>query len=64
MAELISLVRIGRVVAVVRRSLRAPGIVCVLVADAGPSLPVIARREDGHRDHVTALITAAASLQH
>ncbi|MFG2846372.1 hypothetical protein ACGF12_24835 [Kitasatospora sp. NPDC048296] len=39
-AELISLGRIGRVVAVVPHSLIAPapaGIVCVPVADAGPS---------------------------
>jgi DNA-binding transcriptional LysR family regulator len=65
-AELISLVRIGRLVAVVPRSLIAPappGIVCIPVADAGPSLLVVARRKDDHRDHVTALITAAASLR-
>ncbi|MEW1660322.1 LysR family transcriptional regulator [Streptomyces sp. NPDC093707] len=65
-AELIALVRIGRVVAVVPRSLITPvppGIACVPVADAGPSQIVIARREHDHRDHVTALITAAASLR-
>ncbi|WTX61937.1 hypothetical protein OG923_03360 [Streptomyces halstedii] len=39
------------------------GIVCVPVPDAGPSRILIARRDDDHRDHVTALITAAASLR-
>ncbi|MGW4077465.1 LysR family transcriptional regulator [Streptomyces asiaticus] len=65
-AALIALVRIGRVIAVVPRSLitpAPPGIVCVPVTDAGPSQIVIARREHDHRDHVTALITAAASLR-
>jgi DNA-binding transcriptional LysR family regulator len=61
-AKLTSLVRIGRVVAVLPRSLMTPappGIACVPVADAGPSRIVIARREHDHRDHVTALVTAA-----
>ncbi|WP_369211417.1 LysR family transcriptional regulator [Streptomyces flavofungini] len=65
-AALVALVRIGRVVAVVPRSLITPApadIVCVPVTDAGPSRIVIARREHDHRDHVTALITAAASLR-
>ncbi|MFJ1998418.1 LysR family transcriptional regulator [Streptomyces asiaticus] len=65
-AALIALVRIGRVIAVVPRSLitpAPPGIVCVPVTDAGPSQIVIARREHDHRHHVTALITAAASLR-
>ncbi|NEW76518.1 LysR family transcriptional regulator [Streptomyces rhizosphaericus] len=65
-AALIALVRIGRVIAVVPRSLitpAPPGIVCVPVTDAGPSQIVIARREHDHRDHVTALIIAAASLR-
>ncbi|MFJ3144436.1 LysR family transcriptional regulator [Streptomyces halstedii] len=65
-SELTALVRIGRVVAVLPRSLITPvpsGIVCVPVPDAGPSRILIARRDDDHRDHVTALITAAASLR-
>jgi DNA-binding transcriptional LysR family regulator len=63
-AELISLVRLGRVVAVLPRSLLTPppsGIVCVPVPDAGPSRIAIARNAHDHRDHVAALITAAAS---
>ncbi|MGW5116653.1 LysR family transcriptional regulator [Streptomyces noursei] len=65
-AALVALVRIGRVVAVVPRSLitpAPPGIVCVPVPNAGPSRIVIARREHDHRNHVTALVTAAASLR-
>ncbi|WP_411123877.1 LysR family transcriptional regulator [Streptomyces sp. x-19] len=65
-AALVALVRIGRAVAVVPRSLitpAPPGIVCVPVPDAGPSRIVIARREHDHRNHVTALVTAAASLR-
>ena len=66
-AELVSLVRLGRVVAVLPRSLLAPppqGIVCVPVPDAGPSRIVIARNAHDDRDHVIALISAAAaSLQ-
>ncbi|WP_275467367.1 LysR family transcriptional regulator [Streptomyces noursei] len=65
-AALVALVRIGRVVAVVPRSLitpAPPGIVCVPVPDAGPSRIVIARREHDHRNHVTALVTAATSLR-
>ncbi|MEV5604717.1 LysR family transcriptional regulator [Streptomyces sp. NPDC052299] len=61
--ELVSLVRIGRVVAVLPRSLVTPvaqGIVCVPVPDAGPSRIVIARRNDDRREHVTALIAAAS----
>jgi DNA-binding transcriptional LysR family regulator len=64
-AELISLVRLGRVVAVLPRSLMTPappGVACVPVADAGPSRIVIARRENDHRDHVTALLTAARQI--
>jgi len=64
-AELVSLVRLGRVVAVLPRSLSTPaphGIVCVPVADAGPSRIVIARRENDHREHVAALIAAAQRL--
>jgi DNA-binding transcriptional LysR family regulator len=62
-AELISLVRLGRVVAVLPRSLLTPappGIVCAPVPDAGPSRIVIARRADDHREHVSALVAAAA----
>jgi DNA-binding transcriptional LysR family regulator len=65
-AELIALVRIGRVVAVLPRSLLSPpppGIVCVPVADAGPSQIVVARDARDQREHVTALMTAAASLR-
>jgi DNA-binding transcriptional LysR family regulator len=63
-AELISLVRLGQVVAVLPRSLLAPsppGTVCVPVPDAGPSRIAIARNAHDHRDHVTALITAATA---
>ena len=63
--ELISMVRIGRVVVVLPRSLMTPappGTVCVTVADSDPSWIVIARREHDHRDHVTALVTAARQL--
>ncbi|MCD5355045.1 LysR substrate-binding domain-containing protein [Kineosporia mesophila] len=62
-AELIPMVRIGRVVAVLPRSLVTPvptGIVCVRVEDAEPSRIVIARLEHDHREAVTALVTAAA----
>jgi DNA-binding transcriptional LysR family regulator len=65
-AELISLVRLGRVVTVLPRSLftpAPPGIVCVPVPDAGPSRIVIARNAHDRRDHVAALIAAAASLR-
>ncbi len=61
--ELTALVRIGRVVAVLPRSLVtpvAPGIVCVPVPDAGPSRIVLARRGDDQREHVTALFAAAS----
>ncbi|MET8554443.1 LysR family transcriptional regulator [Streptomyces sp. NPDC004959] len=61
--ELTALVRIGRVVAVLPRSLvtpAAPGIVCVPVPDAGPSRIVLARRGDDQREHVTALFAAAS----
>jgi len=64
-AELVSLVRVGRVVCVLPRSLMTPapqGIACVAVPDAGPSRIVIARREDDHRGHVTALIAAARQV--
>jgi len=70
LAELIPLVRIGRVVAVLPRSLitpAPPGTACVEVADAEPSRLVIARRQDDHRDAVTTLIAAAvasARVQH
>jgi DNA-binding transcriptional LysR family regulator len=63
-AEFISLVRLGRVAAVLRRSLLTPappGIVCVPVPDAGPSRIAIARNA---HDHLTALIAAAASRRH
>jgi DNA-binding transcriptional LysR family regulator len=63
-AELISLVRLGRVVAVLPRSHLTPappGIACVPVPDAGPSAIAIARNAHDHRDHVTALITAATA---
>jgi DNA-binding transcriptional LysR family regulator len=62
-AELISLVRLGRVVTVLPRSLLAPpppGIVCVPVPDAGPSSIVIARNVDDRREQVSALMDAAA----
>lgn len=65
-AGLVALVRIGRVVAVLPRSLLTPvppGIVCIPVPDAGPSRIVVARRDDDHREHVTSLIAAAASLR-
>jgi DNA-binding transcriptional LysR family regulator len=64
LAELIPLVRIGRVIAVLPRSLitpAPPGVVCVEVADSEPSQVVIARREHDHRDAVTALIAAAVT---
>lgn len=64
-AELVSLVRLGRLVAVLPRSLMTPappGIVCVPVADAGPSRIVLARREDDHREHIKALMAAAQRL--
>ncbi|MEW2351166.1 LysR family transcriptional regulator [Streptomyces sp. NPDC006684] len=62
-SELTALVRIGRVVAVLPRSLVtpvAPGLVCIPVPDAGPSRIVIARRADDRREHVTLLIAAAS----
>jgi DNA-binding transcriptional LysR family regulator len=62
LAELIPLVRIGRVIAVLPRSLitpAPPGTVCIEVADAEPSRLVIARRRSDHRSAVAALITAA-----
>jgi DNA-binding transcriptional LysR family regulator len=63
-AELIPLVRIGRVVAVLPRSLicpAPPGVVIVVVEDAEPSRIVIARNGHDHRDSVTALIKAATA---
>jgi DNA-binding transcriptional LysR family regulator len=64
LAELIPLVRIGRVIAVLPRSLitpAPPGVVCIEVADSEPSYVVIARRERDHRDAGTALIAAAVA---
>jgi DNA-binding transcriptional LysR family regulator len=67
LAELIPLVRIGRVIAVLPRSLitpAPPGVVCIEVADAEPSRLVIARRRSDRRSAVAALIAAAqASTQ-
>ncbi|MBT0768498.1 LysR family transcriptional regulator [Kineosporia sp. J2-2] len=63
-AELVPMVRIGRVVAVLPRSLVAPappGTVCVRVADAEPSRIVIARHEHDRREAVLALIEAAVT---
>ena len=63
-AELVSLVRVGRVVAVLPRSLLTPvpaGIVCVPVPDAGPSRLVIARNANDNREHVVALMAAAVA---
>ncbi|HET9169749.1 MAG TPA: LysR family transcriptional regulator [Actinospica sp.] len=65
-AELISLVRLGRVVTVLPRSLLTPpppGIVCIPVPDAGPSTIVIARKATDRRDQVTALMSAATGLR-
>ncbi|HWK91956.1 MAG TPA: LysR family transcriptional regulator [Luteimicrobium sp.] len=62
-AELVSLVRIGRVVAVLPRSLVAPappGTACVPVEDAEPSRIVVARNEHDDRESVLALVAAAA----
>jgi DNA-binding transcriptional LysR family regulator len=64
LAELIPLVRIGRVIAVLPRSLitpAPPGTVCVEVADAEPSHLVIARRQHDRRAAVTAFIAAAVA---
>ncbi len=66
-AELAALVRIGRAVAVLPRSLvmpTPPGIACVTVEDTRPSRIVIARRESDHRDSVIALIRAATAITH
>ncbi|KAA5837090.1 LysR family transcriptional regulator [Saccharopolyspora hirsuta] len=64
-AELIPMVRIGRVVAVLPRSLvtpAPPGTICVPVADAEPSYVVLGHAEHDHRDSLTALVNAAATL--
>ena len=61
-AQLVPLVRIGRVVAVLPRSLVTPvppGVACVPVEDAGPSRIVIARAEHDSRASVAALVAAA-----
>lgn len=66
-AELVALARIGRVIAVLPRSLVTPvpaGIACVTVKDTPPSRIVIARQESDRRDAVTALIRAACSISH
>ncbi|MEU0016317.1 LysR family transcriptional regulator [Streptomyces rochei] len=63
-AELIPMVRIGRVVAVLPRSLvtpTPPGTACVPVADAGPSSIVIGCNEHDHRESLAALMEAAAT---
>ncbi|MBB5773598.1 LysR substrate-binding domain-containing protein [Nonomuraea jabiensis] len=63
-AELIPLVRLGRVVAVLPRSLvtpASPGTICVPVADAGPSCIVLGCNEHDHRDSVAVLMAAAAT---
>ncbi|TIC85616.1 LysR family transcriptional regulator [Nocardioides sp. GY 10127] len=63
-SQLVPLVRIGRVVAILPRSLLTPtpaGIACVPVEDAEPSRIVIARNRDDDRPAVTALISAAVS---
>jgi DNA-binding transcriptional LysR family regulator len=63
-AELVPLVRIGRAVAVLPRSLMTPkpaGVACVPVEDAAPSRIVIARNQDDHRGAVLALVRAAIS---
>ncbi|WP_022899915.1 LysR family transcriptional regulator [Humibacter albus] len=63
-AQLIPLVRIGRVVAVLPRSLVAPappGIACVPIEDAGPSRIVLAWKAHDHRNTVAAFIAAASS---
>ncbi|MFF4621780.1 LysR family transcriptional regulator [Nonomuraea jabiensis] len=63
-AELIPLVRIGRVVTVLPRSLvtpAPPGTICVPVADAEPSYIVLGRNEHDHRDSVAALMAAATT---
>ncbi|GAB3439923.1 LysR family transcriptional regulator [Streptomonospora sediminis] len=62
--QLIPLVRIGRTVAVLPRSLVSPipdGVACVPVEDTEPSRIVIARNEYDHRDSVVALINAAVA---
>jgi DNA-binding transcriptional LysR family regulator len=64
LAELIPLVRIGRVVAVLPRSLitpAPPGTVCVEVADSEPSRLVVAHRQDDHRAAVTGFTGAAVA---
>lgn len=64
-AELIPLVRLGRVVAVLPRSLigRPPeGIACVPVGDAGESSIVIGCRRDDTRQSVVALMRAAQEM--
>jgi DNA-binding transcriptional LysR family regulator len=64
LAELIPLVRLGRAVAVLPRSLVTPppaGTRCVPVIDTEPSSLVIARKEHDHRASVAALIDAAVT---
>lgn len=65
-AELIPLVRLGRVVAMLPRSLvgRVPeGVVCVPVSDAGTSSIVIGCRAGDTRESVRALMRAARSVR-
>lgn len=64
-AELIPLVRLGRVVAVLPRSLvgsAGEGTACVPVADAPPSTIVLGCRADDTRGQVLALMEAARAL--
>lgn len=64
-AELMPLVRLGRVVAVLPRSLvgiAAEGTVCVSVSDAPPSAIVLACRMDDARGQLRALMDAARSI--
>jgi DNA-binding transcriptional LysR family regulator len=65
-AELIPLVRLGRAITVLPRSLIAtapPGVVLVPVSDAEPSRIVIGRRDDDVRPAVHDLIAAASRAQ-
>lgn len=64
-AELIPLVRIGRVVAILPRSLVSPvppGTACVSVEDAEPSRIVIACNQGDRREDVAAIMGAATAV--
>ncbi|MCV7290758.1 LysR family transcriptional regulator [Mycolicibacterium wolinskyi] len=64
--ELVPLVQIGRVVAVLPRSLVSPAppaTVCVPVEDAGTSTIVLAHNANDHRNTVAAFVTAASSAR-